>query len=90
MKFKPGDIVIDPKHPKLGTWKIGYEFTVTPGEFWCVLYDVYDNSISNYPADFVDKYCTLKNTHSDCAHSWVKYSGLTNEFDFCTKCDIKK
>lgn len=26
----------------------------------------------------------------ECAHEWVRYTGLMNEYEYCKKCDVKK
>jgi hypothetical protein len=27
---------------------------------------------------------------TECSHEWATYTGITREFDYCKKCDIKR
>ena len=37
--------------------------------------------VGQLPFSAADKYCN---------HDWVRYTGITQSYDFCTKCDAKK
>lgn len=99
MKFKPGDIVeFIEFHGMNNTYDIFIERIDIDHTYGPVYYGNYINlnasSIFAF-ADYLDSQCTLKTKINEidlnkCSHLWVKYSGFTDEFYFCTKCNEKQ
>jgi hypothetical protein len=50
-------------------------------------YDVFKDCLITLPEGFS---LDLSKLELGCTHEWQHYEGITNRFDFCTKCDVKK
>lgn len=50
------------------------------------------NDFELIPPKMIDGYelTIISDKNSICFHSWKQYQGFTENYDYCTKCDLKK
>jgi hypothetical protein len=65
---------------------------VTPAETMC---QAYERMLEIWESQFIntalgDSLDRLSASITSCAHDWKSYEGLTQKYDYCTRCDIKR
>lgn len=56
-------------------------------DLWDPLDDVSGGVLDHYLSVSVQKHV---DSHPQCGHAWKTYSGFTEEYEYCEKCDAKR
>lgn len=106
MMFNPGDKVkVINQNPILSSLNPGEVVEVVchyPGVSVCTvrrLNETWEHAVDDKDIELVVGYYdmtywndgqNLDHLAGICTHEWKKYTGLTDVFDYCVKCDVKK